>query len=80
MYLQTIGKAFKASLLSMARQGLFFLPAILILPRIFGLLGVQMSQCVSDACAFLLALPLGLSTLRQMREEKGERIGGQADL
>ncbi len=67
MYLQTIGSAFKASLLAMARQGLFFLPAILILPHFFGLLGVQLSQFVSDLLALCLALPLGITTLRQMR-------------
>ncbi len=69
MYLQTIGMALKASIVAMARQGLFFIPAILILPHIFGLLGVQMSQLVADTCALLLALPLGISTLNSMQKD-----------
>lgn len=67
MMLQTIGKTFKASLLAMSRQGIFFLPAILILPIFFGLTGIQMSQPVADVVSFILALPLGIGTLKEMK-------------
>ena len=73
MMLQSIGKAFKASVVAAARQGLFFLPFIWILPRIFGLLGVQMCQTWSDACSFLLAVPLSISVLREMKISEQER-------
>lgn len=66
MMLQTIGKAFPASLLALARQGLFFLPAIVILPPFLGLLGIQLALPVSDVFSFLLALPLGIGTLREL--------------
>ncbi len=69
MFLQTIGKSGKASILSLSRQGLFFLPAIFILPRFFGIMGVQISQPVADICSFLIAIPLGISTLRELRSE-----------
>lgn len=68
MLLQTIGKSFKASILAMARQGLFFIPAILILPRLLGLFGVEISQMVGDILAFLLALPMGLSVIKELNE------------
>ena len=68
MMLQTIGKTFKASLLAMSRQGLFFIPAILILPLIFGLFGIQLSQPVADVASFILALPLGIETLNEMKQ------------
>ena len=68
MMLQTIGKTFKASLLAMSRQGLFFIPAILILPLIFGLFGIQLSQPVADIASFILALPLGIETLNEMKQ------------
>ncbi|MCM1057065.1 MAG: MATE family efflux transporter [Firmicutes bacterium] len=72
MMLQSIGKAAKASLVAAARQGIFFIPLIWILPMFFGLLGVQMCQTWSDICSFLLSLPLGISVLREMRsDEKG---------
>lgn len=66
MLLQTIGKGLQASVVSASRQGLFFIPAILILPRLFGLLGVQISQLVSDVFSFLLAIPMAFSTLREL--------------
>lgn len=67
MMLQSIGKAVKASIVAAARQGLFFIPLILILPRFFGLLGVQMCQTVSDVFSLLLSLPFGLSVLNEMK-------------
>ncbi len=82
MLLQTIGRSFEASIVAMSRQGLFFLPAILILPRKLGLLGVQISQPISDLCSFLIALLLGLRVLNELKslhEEveiaKGDKCG-----
>lgn len=71
MMLQSTGKAVRASLLASARQGLFFIPFILILPAFLGLLGVQMSQMCSDICSFLLALPLSWSLLNEMKQAAG---------
>ena len=70
MMLQSIGKALKASVVAAARQGLFFLPFIWILPNIFGLLGVQMCQTVADICSFILAVPFGIIVLREMKVER----------
>jgi Na+-driven multidrug efflux pump len=67
MFMQNIGEIRSASILSMARQGLFFIPAILILPHFFGLLGVQITQPVADLATFLLALPLGLGVIRRLK-------------
>ena len=68
MMLQSIGKALKASIVAGARQGYFFIPLILILPYCFGLLGVQMTQAVSDVCTLILSIPLSLSVLKEMKE------------
>ena len=54
---QVVGNKAIASLLSVARQGLFYIPAVLILQRLFGLIGVQFSQSVSDVCSFLFSIP-----------------------
>lgn len=70
MMLQSIGKALKASVLVAARQGLFFIPFILILPRLFGLLGVEICQMVSDICSFVLAVPLCISVLNEMKKQE----------
>lgn len=70
MMLQSVGKVVRASILAAARQGLFLIPFILILPTFLGLLGVQMSQMCADICSFLLAVPLAGSLLKEMKEEK----------
>ncbi len=72
MMLQTIGRVFKASILAAARQGLAFLPMVLILPYFFELGGLVWAQAAADVCAFLIALPIQISVLREMDKfEKG---------
>lgn len=72
MMIQSIGKAVKASILAAARQGLFFLPLIFLLPQFFGMMGVQMCQMVSDFMTFALAIPLGFSVLNEMKRQEAE--------
>lgn len=57
MLFQNIRMTGPATLLSICRNGLFFLPAVLLLPMFLGLRGVQMAQAVADALTFLLCLP-----------------------
>ena len=66
MFLQAIGKGFKASVTSASRNGIFFVPLILILPRFFGLTGVEATQATADVFSLLLALPLAWSELRKI--------------
>lgn len=79
MMLQSIGKAVRASIVAAARQGLFFIPLIMILPRFFGLVGVQMCQAVSDFLALLLCIPMGLSVLKEMKEAEAADIFSSAE-
>lgn len=65
---QALGMSAKASLLAIGRQGMFFIPLILLLPLLFGLTGVQLTQPVADLCSFLLAFPFGLSLLRGLKD------------
>ena len=67
MMSQTIGKAIPASFLAMARQGLFFIPAVLILPHFLGILGVELSQAVADVITIAVAIPLQLKIMREMK-------------
>ncbi len=77
MMLQTIGKSFKASVLAMSRQGLFYVPAILLLSSQLGLLGIQMTQSIAEVCTFLLAIPMSLSVLKELKA--GERENREAE-
>ena len=64
-YFQAVGKPHKAAFLSLSRQLLLLIPALLILPRFFGLTGVFISLPVSDVASTLLTVIL---LLREMRE------------
>lgn len=76
MMTQTIGKAVRASFLAVARQGLFFIPAVLILPNLFGITGLLLAQPVADAISFIVAIPMQISLLREMtRESKQPGFG-----
>jgi len=67
MLTQTIGISGKASVLALARQGLFFVPFVLVLPRLIGILGVQISQPVSDIFAFILSMIITLPVLHELK-------------
>lgn len=77
MMLQTIGKSFRASLLAMSRQGLFFIPAVLLLPALIGIQGVEIAQPIADVCSFILAIPLQLSVLHEMTVKQREAAADQ---
>lgn len=69
MMLQTTRMAGRAVLLAAARQGLFFVPLILLLPACFGLAGVEACQALSDLCTFILAVPLALPVLQKFKQK-----------
>lgn len=66
MMLQSIGAGLRASILASARNGLFFIPLIIVLPIFFGLTGVQITQTVSDVMTMILTVPMAYSELRKM--------------
>lgn len=70
MLTQTIGKTAAASLLAVARQGLFFLPALWILPQLGGLTGLLWCQPAADAASFVLAALLSVRVLRALYQRK----------
>ncbi|MBQ0050493.1 MAG: MATE family efflux transporter [Treponema sp.] len=75
MLLQVAGVKKSATILSSMRQGIIFVPLILILPQLvqlFGaepLLGVQMTQTFSDLLSSLIALPFMLRFFRKLEKE-----------
>lgn len=54
---QCLGYRAAATFLASCRQGIFFLPAVLLLPLRFGCAGVEMSQAVADFITFLVSMP-----------------------
>lgn len=68
MMLQASGKGLKASVTSSARNGLFFLPLILLLPRLLGLPGVEMTQAAADVLTFALCMIFVRPELRALKD------------
>lgn len=66
MTLQTSRKSLAANIVAASRNGIFFIPLILILPKMFGLFGVEICQAVSDFLAFCLALPIIWNYFRKL--------------
>ena len=53
-YFQAIGKAIPALLLTLTRQGFFFIPLILILPRYYGEFGIWISFPIAEVIATIV--------------------------
>lgn len=53
---QTIGASKYGLFLSTIRQGLFYIPTILILPRLLGINGIYMAQPIADILTLLVCL------------------------
>ena len=71
MMLQTIGQTARATTVAMLRQGIAFIPCVLLLPLCFSdpLLGIQFSQPVADVLSFLISMPIGIVALKEMKKE-----------
>ena len=53
-YFQAIGKALPALLLTLSRQGIFFIPLLFILPRFYGVNGVWMAFPIADVLSTIV--------------------------
>ena len=56
MLMQNIGQYFWASIISISRQGIFYIPLLYILSNIFGEFGIYLLQPVADVLSFGLAV------------------------
>ncbi len=68
-FFPSIGKAAKGAALSFAKQILFVVPLMLILPRFMGLDGVMFAQPIADFTAFMLAVIFLVNEMKQMPKE-----------
>lgn len=66
MLLQTLRKTLPATILSMCRQGICFIPTLYIAPLFLGLQGVEMTQAIADVLTFLLAIPMAVKTYKSL--------------
>lgn len=64
MITQALGMTVRAALIATSRQGLFFIPLLLALPRLLGETGLVLCQSASDLLSLLLTLLLLRGALR----------------
>ena len=69
---QSIGRTVSATFLSVARQGLFFIPLVLILSATLGLLGIQMTQACADVLTIAFAIPIHIHVMRHLGDESNK--------
>ena len=74
-FFQALGMPKPAFILSLARQLLFLLPLVLVLPKVYGLNGVWASFPFSDFMAFGLAVGLLWWEYRRVGREEEKRRG-----
>jgi putative MATE family efflux protein len=67
MMLQNLGKSFRATVLAVSRQGIVFMPLVLLLPRFFGLTGALIAQPISDAVSFFIGVPMVIAQVKELR-------------
>lgn len=61
-----LGKAAGAAILSVVRQGVFFIPMVLLLPRLFDVYGLASVQGAADMLTLILSVPLSVTILREI--------------
>jgi Na+-driven multidrug efflux pump len=68
LYLQATGHSIQGTILASARQGIFFLPLIFFLTKVFGLQGLICTQPTADAFAFLFSLPFLYFSIKRLKK------------
>lgn len=70
MLFQSVGRNKEATLLSSLRNGLAFIPVLLILSPMFGLLGIEMAQSVADVITFVVSVPFVIRYFRKLPKDE----------
>ena len=68
IFFQAIGKSSKSALLSLSRQIAFLIPAMIILGKIFGIMGLLYAGAVADGLSFVLATTLLIIEIKNLNK------------
>lgn len=69
MLFQSVGRNKEATILAFLRNGIAFIPVLLILSKIFGLLGVEISQAIADVITCLTCIPFAMKFMKTLPKE-----------
>ena len=68
MTLQIVGKSWQGTFLSAARQGIFFLPLIIIFSQAMGLTGIQITQPAADVLTAICTVPFMILFFKEIKQ------------
>jgi len=71
---QSLGKAIPSLILTICRQGLAFVPILIVGSTLFGLQGIIWAQPLADVVSIILAISMYTVTYRKLRASKTEPI------
>ena len=69
MLFQSIGYKFNATFLSSLRNGLFFIPILIIFSLVWGLSGIQIAQAVADVMTCLTCIPFTVNFFEKLPKD-----------
>ena len=68
MLMQSLKISGKATILALARQGIFYVPLVFLLPYIFGLNGITYVQAAADVLSFIITIFLVTPKAKELRQ------------
>lgn len=68
MSFQSLGKKVRAILVSILRQGICYIPFIIILPIYMGITGVEISMMIADILTFIICIPFAISFFKEINK------------
>lgn len=74
MSFQSTKKKLSATILSCCRQGIFFIPFVFILPLMFDVVGIELTQALSDFATFLFTIPFFIKFVKELNEKHKEQM------
>ena len=74
--MQALGRPLPATMLSVCRQGLIFIPLLYLLDAVFGLSGINFTQAVADYISIILAMILLVRTLKKFKTQPETKNSG----
>lgn len=76
IFMQAIGKPMKSAIISLSRQILFLIPAMLVLSHIGGIEGILFAGPTADGLAFVLAMILVTLEIKQIKKLEKQEVEG----
>ena len=74
MLFQSVGANKLATVFSMLRSGICFIPILIATHALFRLQGVQMAQAIADVLTFVIAVPIVIRFLKQLTKKQEDLV------